>query len=213
MSDLDKLFCKVGCNYIEGYLDDENHDPELLFVLKEPDASAKNVTDFWFKRNVMPNPQGLGKTYFKVLGETARKLIGNQDDDYSTVLKRCAFINIYPFSGKASASNDFKTVVKMLGEAKAEYGSKITDQSCANEIACNRKAIIFGHKWKYVVSVNDVFEQLIPEGTVKFDGFKTKKITRPAFYYQGAIFLKIHHPNRASYKEFEEMEFKKDTDS
>ena len=78
MSDLDKLFCKVGVNYIEGYLDDENHDPELLFVLKEPDASAKNVTDFWFKRNVMPNPQGLGKTYFKVLGETARKLIGNQ---------------------------------------------------------------------------------------------------------------------------------------
>lgn len=207
MCNLDNLFCKVGDNYIEGYLDDENHDPELLFVLKEPDASIDNVTDFWLKRNVMPNPQGRGKTYFNVLGETARKLIGNQNDDYSTVLKRCAFINICPFSGKASVSNDFKTVAKMLKKANSEYGSKINDQSCAYEIACNRKAIIFDHNWKYVVSVAGVFEKLIPTDTEIIEGFKTDNITRPAFEYGNTTFLKIHHPNRASYMEFTDMHF------
>ena len=213
MCDVNKLFYTPEGNNdpIEGYLGDPK-DCKILFVLKEP--HEPNADGFWFKEKVVDKAhdmlKGAEKQYFHVLGITAKKLIGTTAEDYGSVLKRCAFINIYPFSGEATASMDFKSVAKMLRTACPEQGLAITKGSHPEEIACNRKAIIFGRKWEYVVSVKDVFEKLMPDGIEEFDGFKTDGITRPAFCYQGTTFLKIHHPNRASYKEFEEMEFKKD---
>lgn len=216
MCNLDNLFCKVGDKFIEGYLGEEaKKDCKILFVLKEP--HEPNADGFWFKEKVVYKDcdklEGAEKQYFRILGITAKKLIGTPSDSLGEVLKRCAFINIYPFSGEATASSKFKNVAKLLKNSCPQKSLAISCNSCPEEIACNRKAIIFGGKWEYVVTVKDVFEKLMPDEIEKFDGFKTDRITRPAFYYQGTTFLKIHHPNRASYKEFEEMEFKKDTDS
>ena len=213
MCDVSSLFCKYGSKYIEGYLGDENSSPELLFVLKEPHASPDNVTDFWFKTKVMPDSNRMSNQYFKVLSKTAMKLIGTPKDSYDSVLSRCAFINIYPFSGGPSASNRFKTVAEAIKEAiknaKPMEGKPITNQSCCEEIACNRIAIIRKYKWKYVVTVDGVFEKLHPRSVKYYYGFESKEMMRkrPAFDLNGTTFLKIHHPKGFSDLELETMEF------
>lgn len=212
MCDVKSLFCKYGETFIEGYLGDENSSPELLFVLKEPHASPDNVKDFWFKKNVMPDPNRMNNPYYKVLSKTAMKLIGPSKvtgalEEYDYVLRRCAFINIYPFSGEPSASSNFKSVAKALIKADPKEVS-ITKGSCSEDIACNRKAIILGHNWKYVVTVNGVFDKLCPNPNKMYDGFVSLKNNRPAFDIGETTFIKIHHPNRFSNLELDTMEFK-----
>lgn len=207
MSEVGSLFCKYGNNYIEGFLGDENCSPELLFVLKEPHASPDNVTDFWFKKDVMSDSNRMSNQYFKVLSKTAMKLIGKPEDSYDSVLSRCAFINIYPFSGGPSASNKFKAVAEAIKKADPIEGRPINNQSDCEDIASNRKAIILGYKWKYVVTVDGIFEKLHPRSVKYYYGFESRKRKRPAFDLNGTTFLKIHHPKGISDLELNTMEF------
>ena len=105
MTRLDELFYRSDTGQpIEGFLsDDPDPQPQVLFILKEPHNS--NETEFWFhhvvnrKQNYMA---GNGKRFYTVLGCLACLLTGENgiaDKNKDRALQKCAYINLYPFSG------------------------------------------------------------------------------------------------------------------
>ena len=89
---LKELFykCDSSSEKLEGYLDNENPQAEVLFILKEP--HSENHDEFWF-RNVVRNETGYRagavKRYYKILGSIACLLTGKSSKDIA--LKMCVY--------------------------------------------------------------------------------------------------------------------------
>jgi hypothetical protein len=177
MCNLDNLFCKVGDKFIEGYLSDEaKKDCKILFVLREPHATAKDTTGFWIYE-VVNDSRTDGKRYVNVLGMLAAKLLKEpqeeQEDElkyYKRMLKKCAFINLYPFSGDNKKSKNYTETLYALKDAekKPEVLKREVDEEKYCKIAGNRLEIINELKPRYIVTACDIF-----------DAFKDKLGTAP----------------------------------
>lgn len=161
-------FTKVGGKLIEGYLGD-NKEAEILFILKEP--NTKNVEEddgFWFKKVISDeNRTANGKRYFNILGSLAEKLL-KCNESKTELLKKCAYINLYPFSGENRQSNNYEEVLKALNN-HLKNGDQITNKtisesSAYNDIAENRisliNQIIMSGKTKYIVTVREIYNIL-----------------------------------------------------
>lgn len=179
MSDVEKLFyTPEGKNHpIEGYLSDEaKEDCRILFVLKEPNTGGYGTPseEFWMKRVIGPDPVELSDAYLDVLGTIAIKLLDSEQgektiitkDPRKNALSKCAYINIYPFSGLGTEGERYK---KTLKEMKA-ISQKVTDDLCQlsssdeeayKKIAMNRLQIIKNIKCEYVVVVCGAFEAIV----------------------------------------------------
>ncbi len=175
MKDINELFARYMDKDIpiEGYLGDG--ECEILFVLREPHTESADI--FWLKDKVV-NPENKslrqGKRYLKSLGTLAYRILGGQDDSpddrqLSEALRKCAFINIYPFSGGNTASSDYNNTLMRLAELnknEPQNGSAAlslndkTDKTDYCKIAKNRLQIMKELKWKRLVTVCGVFEAI-----------------------------------------------------
>lgn len=175
MCDVKELFYSLdGKDPIEGYLGDSN-ECEILFVLREP--HEESVNGFWFNKKVV-NPETQeerqGQKYFKSLGTLAYKLLGGKDDSpcdckLEAALRKCAYINIYPFSGENRASYHYNETLKKMKEFVRDKTSpsdsdvyKESDdiKDCHKRIAMNRLQIIQTMDWKILVTVCGAFEAI-----------------------------------------------------
>ncbi len=103
----------------EGFLGDEN-DFGLMFVLKEPNSSGKEADPdhFWFREVVDGCKKG-GR-YLSALGRIAQLLFNhpleNSPNGWSSALRRCAYINLFPEKGERTASLEYQTVLRSFRE-------------------------------------------------------------------------------------------------
>ncbi len=171
MSDI--LFTKVDDNLIEGYLGD-GEDAEILFILKEPNTKNVESDDgFWFKKVISDeNRTSTGKRYFNILGCLAEKLLSSTGSK-TELLKKCAYINLYPFSGLDRASENYKNVLNEFDKfintppkmhIDISKKSSTYEISSAEDIAKNRvyliNQIIMSGKTKYIVTVGEIYNIL-----------------------------------------------------
>jgi hypothetical protein len=91
----------------EGYIGDEKK-ADILFILREP--HGQKLEKFWFKADVVYGD--MGKKYLNILGTLAQKLFNDETTDKKTLLKNCAYINLFPFCGGATASKKYKATRK-----------------------------------------------------------------------------------------------------
>lgn len=170
MCDVNKLFyTPEGNEYpIEGYLDKENPRSDVLFVLREPHATEEDTKEFWLYNIVNDHQRTDGKRYVNVLGRLAAKLlkepIGSLSEEeqlncYKELLKRCAFINLYPFCGKKTKSENYSKTLGELYNAEPKAVSLTqNDKGEYSKIVANRLEIIYGLKPHYIVTVCDIFD-------------------------------------------------------
>lgn len=94
----------------EGFIGDVTEgQAEILFVLKEP-HDKNNEEKFWFKNDIY-QPKKESNRYYNLFRILADKLIDG-DESAHEKLGKCAFMNIYPFSGGATASKNYKNMKK-----------------------------------------------------------------------------------------------------
>lgn len=119
MSDVEKLFYRPERkkDATEGYLGNPE-DCEILFVLKEPNTGGYETLskEFWMKRVIGPDDVELSDAYINVLGTIAIRLLNPDQGEKSEftkaylkeALSKCAYINIYPFSGLGTEGERYK---------------------------------------------------------------------------------------------------------
>lgn len=184
---------------IEGFLGDEEK-AEILFVLREPNDD--HPEKFWFKEILSPsyeyanNDKGKEKRaatkYKHILGSLARATGRISTENNIEALKKCAYINLYPFSGKGSKSEEFKNTLKEFKE----------NNTCSTLIE-NRLSII-NKNWKFVITTWDIFDALKKyykaenkiEKVEKYY-YKNEKKEKPFRKFQnadGTIFIEFYHP-------------------
>lgn len=219
MSDVEKLFyTPTGKNDpIEGYLSDEaKKDCKILFVLKEPNSGGydKPSGEFWMKRAIDPrNHISKSGKYLRTLGTLAARLLcvkhSSSEDNtklFKDLLRKCAFINIYPFSGAGKAGERYdSSLFEISKQVKANSIYKEDAILTANDannygmIASNRIQLIRSIQCKYVVTVCGAFEAIVGKEAnacnegIKIDGkiFRAEKdpISKriiAAYYHPGA---------------------------
>ena len=172
MSDVSDLFCVNDTGTpIEGYLSD-NEACEVLFVLREPNTKGYNNTtgEFWMRSVVSGEKRYLGEKYVNTLGTVAALLLGEDLTESGKIkaLKRCAYINVYPFSGKGRAGERYYKTLEQLAALQSEADftdvrrlNSINDQREYRIIAENRIEIINRMPCKYVVTVCGAFEAIV----------------------------------------------------
>ena len=108
--------------YHEGLEGPLSENPtKLLIVLKEP--HGENWNCFWMKDEVLEMKK-YTKRYFNVLGAFACKILG--ESDKREALKKCAFINLYPYNGEATANNGgFEMLMKEWKDASTPQKSEL----------------------------------------------------------------------------------------
>lgn len=206
--------------HIEGYLGDSN-ECEILFVLREPHED--NQQEFWFKNAIDKEPKERDqyeKKYILSLGTLAYKLLGGNDDSpcvckLEEALRKCAYINIYPFSGESSSSIHYDNTLVALKDVCTEEimkGPVVLKESdrknhCYRRIAANRLQIIQNLNWKILVTVCGAFETITnlrpndcPVGiTVGYkSGKKPDKEFRIAHYNDSARrIVSFYHPSHS----------------
>lgn len=179
MSDVEKLFyTPTGKNDpIEGYLGDPE-ECAILFVMKEPNSGGYNKPsgEFWMKRVVDPrNYVSRSGKYLRTLGTLAAKLLRvdfSRGEDNSKLFKellhKCAYINIYPFSGSGKAGERYDLSVHAISkQIKANstrnegviLSAKNEEDYCL--IASNRIQLIKSIRCKYIVTVCGAFEAIV----------------------------------------------------
>lgn len=193
MCDVNDLFYKVMDTEgktvaIEGYLG-KPEECEILFVLKEPNTGGyeKQSKEFWMQSVISDSPVPKSEQYLRTLGIIAANLLEIMpekeqiDEFYKNVLKHCAYINIYPFSGLGSEGKYYKKVKASLKRQEVrnlihtgpcylpEYEKTPCEESYFNAIACNRLQIIKSFNCKYVVTVCGAFEAIIGKRTNESD--------------------------------------------
>lgn len=194
MSDVSDLFCVNDRGFpIEGYLG-KPEDCMILFVLKEPDTGGYGTpsTVFWMESVIKPGHEKYSGPYLRTLGIIAAKLMGKmpaiepEDDFYKEVLKSCAYINLYPFSGLGTEGENYKKVLNSLHEIEVrnrinmepcklpEFEEDPRDASYFDRIASNRLQIIKTINCNYVVTVCGAFEAILD---IKTKDCKNKGIT------------------------------------
>lgn len=204
MCDVSDLFytSEEKNNPIEGYLGDEaKEDCKILFVLREPN-DTDTQKGFWFKDVLEGNASG-GTKYKNVLGRIANKLINHSFDtldDYTSVLKRCAYINISPFKGSNTETDYCKRVINTLRDANPDFGEGIHHKNSniekpkIEQIANNRRRIIKDIKCKYIVTVHDVFKSLMPKDATVKKGIIYKEKPQGAYWLDGKLIVNFKHP-------------------
>lgn len=174
MCDVNNLFCKHGTTLIEGYLGNPD-ECEILFVLREPD-DPEPQKGFWFRDVVCGKQTGkTGTKYKNVLGMIAHKLLGGSEErqgDYSQVLRKCAYINAFPFYGKSSETDRCKAVIDALSSDGADKGGSIDCNSDVKAIANNRNRIIKDINCRYIVTVGDIFNAIKPKNATILKGIQ-----------------------------------------
>lgn len=179
MLDVEQLFyTPEGKNHpIEGYLSDAaKKDCKILFVLKEPNTGGYETRseEFWMKRVIGPDPVELSDAYLDVLGTIARKLLDSEQvekdgitiDQRKNALSKCAYINIYPFSGLGKEGERYKKTLKEMKAISQKvtddlYQLSSSDEEAYKKIAMNRLQIIKNIKCEYVVVVCGAFEVIV----------------------------------------------------
>ena len=208
--DLEQFFYHYNGRPIEGFIGNPN-ECKILFILKEPDTGS--AEEFWFKKGVDQCGKG-AKRYFHILGKIAAKILDrsgdlDNDDFLQSVLKECAYINLYPIKGETSASDDYKIVLELLENTESDP-IEINKKCNHNEIASNRKYLIENINCDYIVTVWDIFDKIIKEESrsngIKYDGkwFKKGEFSGKPVYY-------FYHPSYPpiSYKKLEEIKINK----
>lgn len=160
------IFTEINGKPIEGYLGD-NDNAEILFILKEPNTpDVKSDDGFWFKQVIFDkNRSNSGKRYFNIFGCLAEKIL-NYNESKFDLLKRCAYINLYPFSGSERISNHYKEVLTAFKNTSLDCRKDINidKSSTPIEIAENRMSLInqmiVSGKTKYIVTVKDIYDKL-----------------------------------------------------
>jgi len=129
----------------EGNLGDKN-EIEILFVLREPNDKNEeqdmSINKFWMKRVI--NKEVKSTRYVNVLGALAGLILNkpaSSFDERIELLKKCAYINLSPFEGKANASKKYWNILKAFDINISEQNN-IDFLSSAENIAKNRAHII-----------------------------------------------------------------------
>lgn len=132
---------------------------EVLFILKEP-HDKDNKDKFWLKNDIYSNRKENNR-YYSLFCILADKLI-NGDESSHDKLGKCAFMNLYPFSGGATASEEYKSLKKEVIFERL--------MSCLEAI-----------KPKKIVCCLDVYDKVVKCFTVeeKSDGFKYNNRPQP----------------------------------
>lgn len=215
-------FYKVDGEYIEGFLGD-NNKADILFILREPNTNKKITKEFWFKnvvegknpdyeewisqsrnskdvKNNIKRDKIARKKYLNVYEKLALKLLDNKDN-INSVLKKCAYMNLYPFSGEGKASDNYKNALKAF-KGNIESSEKI----CINnikyrELISNRKSIIekliSEHDCKYIVTTYDIFDAFMNRYNIdnkKIKTIKTEKKDFRYFDYKNTRIFEFYHP-------------------
>lgn len=133
----DNYFIKIEDEYIEGHLG-KAEDTRLLIVLKDPNSNDEAINQlFWMKDCVLTRKTG--SRYYHVLGALARFIL--KTDNKKSALEQCAYINLYPFSGKSSAKNSkYSAVFSQLKNIKypVTNAEKLTiDDAIKEDLAVN----------------------------------------------------------------------------
>ncbi len=82
---------------LEGPLSDQ--PTKLLIVMKEPNGDSLNC--FWLKKVVHRTEKGkMATKYYNTLGAFAKTFLN--ESTHNPALKKCAYINLYPFDGKST---------------------------------------------------------------------------------------------------------------
>lgn len=99
-------------------------DCEILFVLKEPNTGGYETLskEFWMKRVIGPDDVELSDAYINVLGTIAIRLLNPDQGEKSEftkaylkeALSKCAYVNIYPFSGLGTEGERYKKTLKEM---------------------------------------------------------------------------------------------------
>lgn len=159
-------FLNNSSNIIEGYLGDKE-SAELLFVLKEP--NTQNANNFWLKR-ALDGKENNAERYIYILGVLAGKILGKPfglDEERRSLLKRCAYINLYPFRGKETASSEYMQVLNEFGSIGYDVTSvSIARNSPPKQVAQNRMAILHELSLlgcRYAVTTQDIFSAVSRE--------------------------------------------------
>ncbi len=118
------------------------------------------------------NRTSTGKRYFNILGCLAEKLL-NYNESKTELLKKCAYINLCPFSGLDRASENYKNVLdefdKFINNPPEMHidinkKSPSCEISSTEKIAKNRvyliNQIIMSGKTKYIVTVGEIYNIL-----------------------------------------------------
>ena len=165
---------------IEGFLGDEQN-AELLIILKEPNNN--NQPDFWFY-NVVNNLLGSqgesvrdrkGLRFLRILGKLSCSILkekSDDDDDIEAALKKCAFINLYPFDGESYAGKD-SGYIKTCIALNKKLNNKKPKSECDKKyiaIAENRIELLENlskSNIKYILTVTGVFAILSYRKNVK----------------------------------------------
>lgn len=218
VSDVEKLFYrperKKGA--IEGYLGNPE-DCEILFVLKEPNTGGYETLskEFWMKRVIGPDDVELSDAYINVLGTIAIRLLNPDQGEKSEftkaylkeALSKCAYINIYPFSGLGTEGERYKKTLKEMKKISKQADDfplcqlSASDKEKYGSIAMNRIQIIKNIQCEYVVTVCGVFEAIVGMGPSKciktcYEGIaleKYNKIFRVWRKYEKTI-VSYYHP-------------------
>ncbi len=200
MCDVKSLFCKYGETFIEGYLGNSK-ECEILFVLKEPDAKEDDVRGFWFKEDILGKKPN--NPYHKAFGIMASSVLN--DNDTLHALNRCAFINVFPFCGEKSASDQYKSVLNELSKARPLPYNGITKKSDIKVIASNRRFLIDNIRGRFIITTCDIFEALICnekhvnlvngfEYRFEYDNHILTRVYK-ATEYKGKVLIACYHPS------------------
>lgn len=162
--------CNLGFHeMLEGLLGEGNYKPELLFILREPHCD--NQTEFWFREYVVKKAYSelkrAEKRYFNILLALSQKVFATGEDD-EFALKRCAYMNLYPFHGGKNRSEEYKSILKAMDAMKnvslGECASAIIDidKNCtADVIAKHRIGIIqraIDNGVKNIITTEDIYD-------------------------------------------------------
>lgn len=189
MNSIDDYTLKSSDNAkIEGALSNE-YTSKMLIVLKEPHSDDDQI--FWFY-NVVNNlndksgknaRRGTGKRFFNILGSMACSILKDETDK-EIALKNCAYINLYPYDGKAvseynksgysltynaiNAKRNEKNLTKNQNEKISEWNNQ---KGCDINRIAEKRIALFDHLKecgiKYILTVPEIFNLLCNGNTTE----------------------------------------------
>lgn len=157
---------------LEGLLGEGDYLPELLFIMREP--NCQNQTNFWFKEavvqkryshNVDKNWKPEGTRFYNVLSMLAKRVLST-DDEF--VLHRCAYMNLYPFSGKDKKSPKYIETLEFFSKLEnIDVNKNFDDLTIKKEtqtVAEHRSYVIqnvVNSGVKNILTTGDIYDEIM----------------------------------------------------
>lgn len=204
-----------GDDVIEGFLNVENK-AEVLFLMREPHNDEQK--DFWLKRVVSDKldnvpyeyTKGNGTRFFNTFNCFLKALYKSESEE---LLRDCAYINLFPFSGKAKASSLYLELIGGFSKADTDYEKhQNTDAaSSLKELAALRYLLLHQlteNGVKYIFTTREIFDALMKltdkkktEIYLKYEGRYTKEFRSFDFINNSKVY-EFYHPSATviSYK-------------